>query len=268
MPASAASSRSAARHRGPAFRIATSPRSRRGGASIARAIAVAGSVRVPGDDYDGYIESHIRRLEALRRVGVVERINGFRWSIPADYEARAAAYDLAQSRRASLRVLSTYDLDRQIMSDGAIWLDRELIFIQPDAGRRGRFWRRGEPRANAAQGQVVYQGMATRTSEGAVWAPRDRMARLEQQEIARVGPEMARARGHTFKPQTGDYGSGTLVGPVNFTGGKFAMGDAGLGFSLVPWRPILERRLERHVNRIAIPTAISSGPSGARGLSP
>ena len=37
-----------------------------------------GNVRVPGDDYDGYIESHVRRLEALRRAaGIVERINAF-----------------------------------------------------------------------------------------------------------------------------------------------------------------------------------------------
>ena len=42
---------------------------------------------------DGYIQSHVRRLEALRRAGIVERLDGDHWSIPADYEARAAAYD-------------------------------------------------------------------------------------------------------------------------------------------------------------------------------
>ena len=84
-----------------------------------RAIAEAGNIRVPGDDYHGYIESHVRRLEALRRAGIVERLDAGRWSIPADYKARAAAYDLSQSRRATLPVLSGYDLDRQIASDGA-----------------------------------------------------------------------------------------------------------------------------------------------------
>ena len=92
-----------------------------------RAIAESGHVRVPGGDYDGYIESHVRRLEALRRAGVVERLDVDRWSIPADYQARVAAYDNAQSRRMNLRVLSAYDLDRQITSDGATWLDRELV---------------------------------------------------------------------------------------------------------------------------------------------
>ena len=39
-------------------------------------------VRVPGGDYDGYIESHVRRLEALRRAGVVERIDADHWRSP------------------------------------------------------------------------------------------------------------------------------------------------------------------------------------------
>ncbi|WP_334657914.1 DUF3363 domain-containing protein, partial [Klebsiella pneumoniae] len=30
--------------------------------------------RVPGGDYEGYVDAHVRRLEALRRAGIVERI--------------------------------------------------------------------------------------------------------------------------------------------------------------------------------------------------
>lgn len=83
-----------------------------------RAMVVDGHVRVPGGDFDRYIGSHVRRLEALQRAGIVERLDGDRWSIPADYEARATAYDTGQSRRMNLRVLSTFDLERQIANDG------------------------------------------------------------------------------------------------------------------------------------------------------
>ena len=38
-----------------------------------RAIAEVSNIRVPGDNYDGYIESHVRRLQVLRRAGIVER---------------------------------------------------------------------------------------------------------------------------------------------------------------------------------------------------
>jgi hypothetical protein len=86
-----------------------------------------GGVRVPGGDYDAYVESHVRRLEALRHAGIVERIDADRWLIPDGFEARAQAYDAGQGRRASVRVLSPYDLDRQVTSHGATWLDRQLV---------------------------------------------------------------------------------------------------------------------------------------------
>jgi Protein of unknown function (DUF3363) len=116
---------------------------------------------------------------------------------------------------------------------------------------------------------IVDQGMAMRTPEGGVSAPRDLLSRLEQQEIARVGPEMATARGLTFKPaETGNYVSGRLVGSVSFASGKFAMIDDGLGFSLVPWHPVLEKQLERHISGIAMPDGGIDWTFGrSRGLS-
>ncbi|HEX5281972.1 MAG TPA: DUF3363 domain-containing protein [Micropepsaceae bacterium] len=219
-----------------------------------RAIAEAGVIRVPGVDVDGYIQSHVRRLEALRRAGIVERLNADHWSIPADYEARATAYDATQSRRMNLRVLSSYDLDRQITSDGATWLDRELVSSNRTPLVRAGFGAEVSRALDRRKDSLVDQGFASRTPEGGVRAPRDLLSRLEQQEITRVGPEMAKARGLTFKPaEAGNYVSGTLVGAVNLGSGKFAMIDDGLGFSLVPWQPVLEQRLGRHVTGVAMP---------------
>ena len=47
--------------------------------------------RVPGGDYEGYVDAHVRRLEALRRAGIVERIDADQWRIPDDLVSRAAA---------------------------------------------------------------------------------------------------------------------------------------------------------------------------------
>jgi hypothetical protein len=95
------------------------------------AIAEAGGVRVPGGDYDAYVESHVRRLEALRRAGIVERVDADRWRIPEEFEAHAQAYDASQGHRTSLRVLSAYDLDRQVTSDGATWLEEARHGTRP-----------------------------------------------------------------------------------------------------------------------------------------
>lgn len=87
---------------------------------------------------------------------------------------------------------------------------------------------------------LVQRGHAWRTSDGGVRAPRDLVARLEWQEIACVGPQMAAARGMTFVPaQAGDQVSGTLLGIANLASGRFAMietfsGMAALAFSSFP----------------------------------
>ena len=57
----------------------------------------------PGVTMTAYVESHVRRLEALRRAGIVERVGADRWLIPDGFEARAKAYDSGQGRRASMR---------------------------------------------------------------------------------------------------------------------------------------------------------------------
>ena len=63
----------------------------------------------------------------LRRAGIVERIDADQWRIPDESEARAATHDAGRNSRINIRVLSTFDLERQIGSDGAAWLDRRLV---------------------------------------------------------------------------------------------------------------------------------------------
>ena len=45
----------------------------------------------------GFVTAHVRRLEALRRAGHVERTGDGSWSVPDDYLNRAAVYEKAQS---------------------------------------------------------------------------------------------------------------------------------------------------------------------------
>ncbi|WP_332461630.1 DUF3363 domain-containing protein [Escherichia coli] len=39
---------------------------------------------------EGYVDAHVRRLEALRRAGIVERIDADQWRIPDDLVSRAS----------------------------------------------------------------------------------------------------------------------------------------------------------------------------------
>lgn len=62
---------------------------------------------------------------------------------------------------------------------------------------------------------------------------------------------MAAERGLTFKEaRTGEYVGGKLVGSTRLASGRFAMIDDGLGFSLVPWQPVLDKRLDQHITGV------------------
>jgi hypothetical protein len=99
--------------------------------------------------------------------------------------------------------------------------------------------------------RLVEMGHATREPDGAFILPRDLVARLERQEVERVGQELARARGMTFQPtKAGYYVSGTLAGATDLASGRYAMIEDGLGFSLVPWQPVLDQRIGRHITGV------------------
>ena len=85
------------------------------------------SPRVRGGDYEAFVDTHVRRLEALRRAGIVERASTDCWLIPENFEVRATAYDAGRGNLTRIRLLSGYNLKQQVNSDGATWLDRRLV---------------------------------------------------------------------------------------------------------------------------------------------
>ena len=222
-----------------------------------RTVAAAGGVRVPGGDYDAYVESHVRRLEALLRAGIVERVDADRWLIPDGFEARANAYDSGQGRRANVRVLSAYDLDRQVTSDGATWLDRQLVNRGQGALAGAGFGTEVRNALERRKDELVRQGHAWRTPEGGVRARNDLLPTLERQEVERVGRRLAAERGVAFNAiEDGQTIRGKLIGSTQLASGRFAMIDDGLGFSLVPWRPASRKRsAERSSVSCAAPTS-------------
>jgi hypothetical protein len=53
-----------------------------------------------------------------------------------------------------------------------------------------------------------------------------------------------------FRTAPGEYVSGTLIGSTQLASGRFAMIDDGIGFQLVPWRPVLDNRIGQHITGI------------------
>jgi type IV secretory pathway VirD2 relaxase len=205
-----------------------------------------------GKDPDAFVRFHVRRLEALRRAGHVERIDADHWRIPGDIVDLGMSYDLSQGGDGlRVRTLSTLDLEQQIRSNGATWLDRDMV-----SSNRMQFVKSGfglevawalDRRAE----RLVEMGHATREPDGAFILPRNLVATLERQEVERAGQELAKARGMTFQPaKPGWHLSGRLAGSTDLASGRYAMIEDGLGFSLVPWQPVLDQHIGRRITGI------------------
>jgi type IV secretory pathway VirD2 relaxase len=204
-----------------------------------------------GRDSESFVRSHVRRLEALRRAGHVKRLDDDRWKVPGDIIERGQAYDLARGGDgARIKTLSLQSLDRQIGSGAATWLDRQLTAREPLVIADSGFGRNVKDALQRRGERLVKMGYAT-SREGAIQIPAQTVANLEEREVERVGRQMAAERGLTFSPcKAGEYVSGRLTGVASLATGRFAMIEDGLGFRLVPWQPVLEKRIGQFITGV------------------
>ncbi|WP_242448096.1 relaxase/mobilization nuclease domain-containing protein [Komagataeibacter rhaeticus] len=196
------------------------------------------------------IKGHIRRLEALRRAGIVERLEADRWRIPEDFQQRSIAYDAAREPKAMVRLLSAFDLEAQIGSDGATWLDRRLVAGVSREGDRveAGFGREVGDALAKRQQALLDRGDASLTPDGMVRYRKNLLATLEGREVERVGQAMAATRDKLWRPlDRFETIQGTMKGPVDLASGRFAVLESGHEFSLVPWRPEIGRQRQKEM---------------------
>ena len=218
----------------------------------------------PGDDPDGYVGAHVRRLEAFRRAGVVERLGGGAWRVPADFLDRAVAFEAERSGGAAVELRSHLDVGRQARALGATWLDRSLIggVATAPAG----FGAEVRTALDERRAFLVEQGLATRRGQQTILA-RDMLSTLRDRDVAQVGRTLATQAGSEHRPvKDGDSLRGIYRRSVMLTSGRFAMIDDGVGFSLVPWKPVLEQRLGQTVSGVVRGGSVSWDLSRQRGI--
>ena len=158
------------------------------------------------------------------------------WRVPADIAERGMRYDLSRGGDGlAVRILSTLDLEAQIGSDGATWLDRELVSRSRTPLAGAGFGRDVADAMDRRKQTLVDMGHASRLPDGGIRAPADLLSRLERAEVTRVGRAMAAERGLPFQEaKTGEYVSGKLIGSTQLASGRFAMIDDGLGLQPRP----------------------------------
>ena len=206
-------------------------------------LAVAQGQATPDREPREVVAAHVRRLEALRRAGIVERVTEGLWKIPDDLPERGRQYD-AQRRGGDVAVelRSHLPIERQARMIGATWLDQQLIGGGKGIGHLGF----GSEVRGALQQRADFlaeQGLAERRGQRVILA-RNLLATLRGREVEAVGGRIAAETGLAHRPVAdGAHITGVYRRSIQLASGRFAMLDDGIGFSLVPWKPVIEQRL-------------------------
>lgn len=231
-------------------------------------VAVAGDGRYSIDAHlrhdpsatQAFAETHVRRLEAMRRLTRnVERDPDGSWVIAPDHLDRAAAYEIARAkdRPVTVETLSPLPLEKLVDADAATWLDRELVSSSPelvrDAGfghdvreaqARRRQWLVAEGLAEERAGQFSYRSGMIST--------------LQRRELLRVASGLSGELGLPFaEAKTGERIDGLYRRPVDTMSGRYALVERSRDFTLVPWRPVLDRHVGKSVSGIMLDVGVS-----------
>ncbi|MFC4924370.1 DUF3363 domain-containing protein [Delftia deserti] len=209
-------------------------------------LAIEQGRTTPGRDPQEVVAAHVRRLEALRRAGIVERVAEGLWKVPDDLAERGRQYDAQRLGGVAVELKSHLPIERQARVIGATWLDQQLIGGGRglgDLGFGGDAKQALQQRANF----LAEQGLAERRGQRVILA-RNLLGTLRNRELAQAAKDIAAETGLEHRPVAdGQRVAGIYRRSVMLASGRYAMLDDGMEFSLVPWRPVIEQRLGQQI---------------------
>ena len=201
----------------------------------------------PRHDPEEIVDAHVRRLEALRRAGIVERETEGMWRVPPDLVARGHAYDRQRTGGVDIQLHSHLPIDRQVTTIGATWLDQTLVNGDVAIADIG-FGATVKEALRKRLDFLIEHGFAQRDGD-CLKVPSNLLTVLRQRDLDAIAKALAAETGTSYRPLVdGERTTGVYRRMVVTASGRFAMLDDGLGFSLVPWRPVLEQRIGQQLS--------------------
>ena len=192
------------------------------------------------------IDAHVRRLEALRRSGIVEHIAEGVWRVPADLPEQGRKYDAQRLGGVAVELRSHLPIERQACVIGATWLDQQLIGGASGIADNG-FGSEVREALRQRSDFLIEQGLGERRGQRVILA-RNLLATLRGREIDSVAKTIATETGLAHRAVTdGERVTGIYRRNVLLASGRFAVLDDGMGFSLVPWKPVIDQRLGQSI---------------------
>nr|WP_246350648.1 relaxase/mobilization nuclease RlxS [Sphingobium boeckii] len=199
---------------------------------------------------EAFAHTHERRLEAMRRaIGYPDRQKDGQWIIEPDHIDRVKSYEakIAERMPVVIETLSTTPVDRQVRVNAVTWLDREITAANPEPLGDG-FGRAVETAKLQRQRWLVEQELAEFRGND-FFFQRNLLAILQRREMTAAAQQLEEELGLPYvqaKPY--DQISGRLVRQVQLESGKYALVQKSKEFTLLPWRPVLEKAMNKQVS--------------------
>ncbi|ESQ78691.1 DUF3363 domain-containing protein [Asticcacaulis sp. YBE204] len=224
-------------------------------------------LRVDPSATDTFAQTHVRRLEAIRRTtGGVQRSETGSFVISPSYGETALNYERHQARLKPVQIerLSSLPLERLPQHPGLTWLDRDQMPNVSDAGFGGRV---GQARV-ARAAWLASEGLGVPVDGRQVLSPTEREG-LRRREWEAIAGGVATEVGKPYvAARQGERVEGNLSGYRDTAEGRLAVIERARDFTLVPWRPVLEPHVGKVVSGVLDRGAInwSIGRSRGRGV--
>ena len=216
-----------------------------------------------GNISPAYAQAHVRRLEALRRKKLIARNQDGTWRIPQDYLQRASNYEADKAMRMPTAVArgSTQTLTQMQQATGVTWLDTQLAENEQQD--------MGNPNIQdaLANRKAVLEKMGFKLSKDGR-LPNRALDELREIDLRDAASKLSGAINKPYAPLGGSRSvEGVYREAIDRPSGKFAVIERSKEFTLVPWRPVMERRLGRSISGRVSADSISWDVSKQRGLS-
>lgn len=204
-------------------------------------------------------QAHVRRLEAMRRsIGRPELLADGTWQVGPDHLADAPVHEQRQGLKAPviIETLTHGPLDQLPAHDGETWLDRQLTAATPEPLQRG-FGAEVRGAIQQRRQWLVEQQLAE-GEEGVTRYRRNMLQLLQRRELDRVITGIEQDTGLVHRQLHADAPiEGLCRRAVQVGDQRYALIEKSREFSLVSWRPVLDRAVGKSVSGIMRAEGIS-----------
>ncbi|MBL4802583.1 MAG: DUF3363 domain-containing protein [Emcibacter sp.] len=190
-----------------------------------------------------FIQSHVRRLESLRRYNIGKRSQDGMWQIPPDFTGQVEKLQKQFARKAPvvLTINSAYGLDQLTEGEGYTMLDRHLDGTKKITLSAGGFGDKVCQVIIQRRSWLLKQELIQKKGNKFIY-PKNLQSQLTRRELTKIAATISSQTGKQYSPMK-DKGEviGTYIRKLNLRSGQYVVLEKSKEFTLVPWRPVMDR---------------------------